>query len=203
MGSAQMYIFFAKALRQSVDNRLALPIKEAMRIFLVGFMGSGKSYLGRELALQAQLPFYDLDEVIERREGRSIAAIFADSGEEYFRQREADCLRELNSPKGFVLACGGGAPCFYNNMAWMNEQGATVYLDTPESVLLGRLLPERNKRPLLAGLDEAQLAHFIRQLNEKRRDCYAEAKYRFRNDVAEGASERLLLFLREAHVLHS
>jgi shikimate kinase len=174
-----------------------------MRIFLVGFMGAGKSHLGRALAIRTGLPFYDLDAIIEQRAGRSISDIFAFDGETYFRQQEANCLRELAALDDFVLACGGGAPCYHDNMAWMNAQGATVYLNTPESTLLERLLPERYKRPLLADLDEAQLAQFIRQLTEKRQACYAQARYSFDNSAAADASERLLRFLQEAGIIHS
>lgn len=143
------------------------------RIFLTGFMGSGKSYTGQRLAELLGLPFIDLDAEIESRAGQTITAIFAERGEAAFRVTERDVLRELAGGEAFVLSTGGGAPCFHDNMRWMNQRGTTVFLDPPVSVLLGRLEAGREQRPLLQNTGE--LEAFISQKLAFRRPDYEKA----------------------------
>ncbi|HEX2683637.1 MAG TPA: shikimate kinase, partial [Ferruginibacter sp.] len=104
------------------------PGRQSGKIFLVGFMGSGKTYWGRIWAQAYQLAFYDLDEVIEQDQGKTVAEIFKTYGEDRFRQIEAGTLRSFSEKNNCIVACGGGTPCFHDNMQWMNEQGTTVYL---------------------------------------------------------------------------
>jgi shikimate kinase len=145
------------------------------RIFLTGFMGSGKSHTGERLAGLLGLPFIDLDAEIEGRTGQTITDIFAGRGEAAFRELERDTLHEVaGQTDAFVLSTGGGAPCFHDNMRWMNEQGTTVFLDPPLSVLLGRLEAGREHRPLLQNTDE--LATFVTQKLAFRRPDYEKAK---------------------------
>ena len=146
--------------------------------FLLGYMGSGKSYTGRRLAKLLAVPFIDLDEVVERRRGESIAALVARDGIEAFRQLEAAALRDTPG-RPAVIACGGGTPTFGTNMEWMNARGLTCYLATPVPVLMKRLLPERTKRPLIAGVPEAALADFVHQHLDERLPYYRRAHLRY------------------------
>ena len=147
------------------------------RIFLVGFMGSGKSTVGRNLAEKINWDFVDLDEVIEKREGLTISQIFEEKGEEYFRNKEALYLRELSQKEKVVVATGGGAPCFSDNMSWMNEHGLTIYLKADAELLLERLKAETISRPLLKGKSEAELRYFIKAKMQDREPFYSQAKH--------------------------
>ncbi len=141
-----------------------------MKIFLIGFMGSGKTHWGRLLSAKLQLPFRDLDTVIVEKEGRSISDIFADKGEEYFRYQEKEALEELgNSDESFILSCGGGTPCFFNNIEFMKKSGKVVWLNTSIDVLKQRLLKERKSRPLIREIGDEELGRYIiRKLSERR-----------------------------------
>jgi shikimate kinase len=141
-----------------------------MRIFLIGFMGSGKTHWGKQVAQKLSLPFYDLDEVIVEEEKRSITEIFGESGEEYFRNKEKEVLEKIvDENTNMVLSCGGGTPCFFNNIEFMKKYGTAVWLNTQVDVLLHRLMKERMQRPLLKDLDDEDLKHYIiRKLNERR-----------------------------------
>ena len=134
----------------------------SMKYFIVGYMASGKSTFGKELAKDKGLPFLDLDESVESREGRSISEIFAKEGEEYFRKREREILHEIcNEADEFVLATGGGTPCFFDNMDYMNQAGTTVFLNTS---------------PLLAMYSDDELEFFVREHLESRLSFYLKAK---------------------------
>jgi len=147
----------------------------AIRIYLLGFMGAGKSYVGRDLASRLHLNFLDLDSFIENSEGKSIAAIFSTKGEPYFRKKEAEYLRQTVHLDRVVIATGGGTPCYFNNLAWMNENGLTLFLDTCEEVLRIRLMESR-KRPLVAGKSAAELTKFIHEKLAARRPFYEGAQ---------------------------
>ncbi len=122
-----------------------------MRIFLIGMPGSGKTRIGRALAKRLQMPFFDLDYEIEKETNKNIPEIFLIEGEEYFRRIEEDVLRMvIDREKQFVLATGGGAPCFFDNMAYMNQNGITIFLNVPIEDLYKRLVKRgANARPLL------------------------------------------------------
>ena|SRR5882757_7562528 len=141
-----------------------------MRIFLIGFMGSGKTHWGKQVALRLQLPFFDLDEVIIQSEQKSISDIFAASGEEYFRVKEKNTLEQLvEENDSLVLSCGGGTPCYFNNIDFMKKFGAVVWLNTHVDILLHRLMKERLHRPLLKEIsDEGLKIYIVRKLNERR-----------------------------------
>ncbi|MCB0578941.1 MAG: shikimate kinase [Phaeodactylibacter sp.] len=146
-----------------------------MRIFLIGFMGSGKSFTGRRLAQQAGMRFVDLDEWVENKEGRSIRAIFGEKGEPYFRKAERDALRDMLQFPDVVVSCGGGTPCFHQNMPWMNEQGVTIYLRAPVSLLARRLAGQQGHRPLLDKMGRHEMEAFIRSKLEEREPFYMES----------------------------
>lgn len=148
-----------------------------MKYFIVGYMASGKSTFGKELAKDKGLPFLDLDECVESREGRSISEIFAKEGEEYFRKREREILHEIcNEADEFVLATGGGTPCFFDNMDYMNQAGTTVFLNTSPLVIVDRLKRQHADRPLLAMYSDDELEFFVREHLESRLSFYLKAK---------------------------
>lgn len=149
------------------------------RIFLVGYMGSGKTTLGRAYALSGNLDFIDLDWYIEGRFHTSVSELFARSGEAEFRRIERNLLHEVGEFENVVIACGGGTPCFFDNMDYMNRVGTTVFLKPSAEVLLRRLKAGRDKRPLLAGKSDEELEAFITEAMKGRLPFYEKAKYVF------------------------
>lgn len=142
-------------------------------IFLVGMPGSGKSTVGRLVAEKLGLDFFDLDAEIEKSQGRTIAEIFSEDGEDLFRKTEAEILRNTIANKSaIVIAAGGGTPCFYDGIKLMNESGVTVYLETPIEILISRT-KRKQHRPLLS----ENHAEKMRNLLSTRQDCYSQANY--------------------------
>lgn len=150
-----------------------------MKIFLLGMMGSGKSYWSKVLAQQLQLTAYDLDAMIEHNEQQSIATIFQQKGEIYFRQLETDTLKIFAEKDNFVVATGGGTPCFNNNMEWMNEHGITVWINESIKILMNRLRNEKEERPLIKDVDNNELEAFIVDKLKERKVFYLQANYIF------------------------
>lgn len=148
-----------------------------MKIFLLGFMGSGKSYWGRELASLLEMPLTDLDHEIEEKSGLTIPQIFASKGESHFRDLERDALLEMLKHDHYVLSCGGGLPCFFDNMELMNHHGLTIWLDAPLPVMIERLKKDKDKRPLLQAMDDAEMALFVGKKMAERRIFYEQAKW--------------------------
>jgi shikimate kinase len=147
-----------------------------MKIFLIGFMGAGKTHWGRELSRKLNLPFFDLDEQVVSREDKSISDIFSEKGEEYFRLLEKETLHIITeSHDSFIMACGGGSPCYFNNLDYMNQAGTTVWINTPIDVLFKRLLEEKNERPLIRSLTDDQLRGFIIKKFADRKIYYEQA----------------------------
>ena len=146
------------------------------RIFLIGFMGSGKTYWGNLWTEKSGLSFYDIDEMVERNEGKSIAKIFAEDGEDYFRKLESFELRNLLSKNNFIAATGGGTPCFNDNITWMNENGTSVYLQSSPENIFKRLVSEKEKRPLIKNLDDEELLFYITEKIKEREFFYQQAK---------------------------
>lgn len=146
-----------------------------MKVFLVGFMGCGKSTKAKQLANRLNCPVIDLDAEIVEKEGQTIAEYFASKGEAAFRQLESDTLKTFDYPETCVVATGGGLPCFFDNMEWMNANGQTVYLQMTPPQLVSRL-HNREKRPLLKGMDDDQLLAFINMKLEERNPFYNKAK---------------------------
>lgn len=149
------------------------------RIFLTGYMGAGKTTLGKAFAKAMELQFIDLDWYIESRFHKTIREIFAERGEEGFRQLERNMLHEVGEFDDVVVSVGGGTPCFFDNMAYMNTQGQTVYLDVSIDVLFRRLKIAKAKRPLLKDKTDEELRAFIITALEKRAPFYEQAQYRF------------------------
>lgn len=146
-----------------------------MKIFLVGFMGCGKSTKAKQLAGLLECPVIDIDAVIVEQKGMSIADYFAAHGEAAFRQLENETLKSFDYPDTCVVATGGGLPCYFDNMDWMNEHGITIYLEMTPPQLVSRL-QNREKRPLLKGMNDEQLLTFINGKLEERNPFYRKAK---------------------------
>jgi len=146
------------------------------RIFLIGFMGSGKSTLGSKLAREIGYKFVDMDHLIEETAGMTVPGIFSEHGEEVFRKWERDILLELCQREQIVVSTGGGAPCQGNMISVMNEHGVTVYLKLTPAALKDRLLQSKTERPLIKGKSETELLEFITELLKKREVFYDQAK---------------------------
>lgn len=158
-----------------------------MKIFLIGLPGSGKSTLGKELARKLELVFIDLDTEIEKACGKNVRTIFSEHGEVFFREREAQILKDYSEREnGFVMATGGGAPCFHSGIDVMNQAGLTVFLDVPVDVIVQRLNEEEKRnRPLLniSALDTVQ-SH-LESLLKQRREVYQQARSCVSGDTIE------------------
>ena len=154
----------------------------AEKIFLVGMMGSGKSHWTKKIAKWIKSAGYDLDDLIEMNEEKTIAEIFAEEGEEQFRKTEAKILRWFKEKKKYVLATGGGTPCFQDNMAWMKKEGIVIWLDESVDILVKRLVEEKAHRPLIADLSELDLTKFIKDKLVERHAFYSQANYRLSSD---------------------
>lgn len=145
------------------------------RIYIIGFMGSGKTTVGRKLAAQLSWSFIDLDEEIEKATGKRIPEIFADDGEQFFREVESETLRNLEQRSKCIISTGGGTPCFGTNMEYMIETGVTMYLKMSPGQLKGRLSGSSGKRPLIQNIDKNELKEYIRLKLEEREKWYNQA----------------------------
>ena len=151
-------------------------MKESKHIFLIGFMGSGKSTVGALLAERLNLPFIDSDKEIEKTAGKSISAIFEQDGEAAFRTLEMDLIRKLESESQAVVAVGGGLPAIDGALELMHQFGMVIYLNTSLLTLLKRLKEERAQRPLLSGLSDSEFHPFVEDLLSQRVHFYKQAK---------------------------
>ena len=153
------------------------------RIILIGYMGAGKTTIGRVLAREMGLEFYDLDNYIEDRFHQKIPDIFATKGEEGFRELERKMLHEVAEFEDIIISCGGGTPCFFDNMEYMNQQGETIFLDAPPAVLKEHLLMGKTVRPLIQGKSSEELIAYIQESLQKRLPFYQKAKHTLSIDV--------------------
>lgn len=140
-------------------------------------MGCGKSTMGRALAASLNLTFIDLDTYLEERFFRTIPQIFAEEGEAEFRKKERRVLEEVAAFDHVIVATGGGAPCFFDNMELMNEAGFCVFLDVDTASLVKRLIHAKTERPLIKGKSPEELAQFIDDMMIRRRPFYEKARY--------------------------
>ena len=152
-----------------------------MNLFLIGFMGCGKTTFGKRLANKLSYEFIDLDKVFESKTGMSIPEYFGAYGEAAFREKESEILKNTEYPDNAVIATGGGAPCFFDNMDWMNENGITVYINVSPGGLASRLESATDERPVLRGLKGKELEAFIASKLEEREPFYKKAQI-----IAEG-----------------
>ena len=167
-----------------MSDSISMPVWPP-RIYLMGFMGSGKSALGAKLARRIDYQFLDLDALIVEREGQPVSGIFSTQGEAYFRKIETETLMETGSMKQTLIALGGGTPCYHHNMDWISGNGYSIYLNISVETLLGRLRRKRPGRPLLEALNDEELRDYIQDTLESRRPFYERADWVFE---AEGKS---------------
>ncbi|TNE79315.1 MAG: shikimate kinase [Bacteroidetes bacterium] len=165
-----------------------------MKVFLIGFMGSGKSYWAERLSEQMSIPHYDLDEIMETKYGMRISEMFESWGEAEFRTRESETIRSFAFSDG-ILACGGGTPCFHDTMDFLLSEGMVVYLKASVPVLYQRLFELRKHRPVLAQVQDENLESSIAKLLEKRAQFYAKAHVTI--DTANSTIEEVI------HILNS
>lgn len=162
-------------------------------IFLIGYMGSGKTTLGKKLASRLKYDFIDLDHVLEARVGMTITEYFAAHGEDAFRVLESAVLKDTLYPEKVVISTGGGLPCFFDNMQWMKQNGQTVYIKLNAKTLAGRLENNKDDRPILRHKHGEELIQFINEKLAEREPWYNQA-----NIIADGLSltaERLEMLL--------
>ena len=147
-----------------------------MKVFLIGFMGCGKTTLGEKLASKNGFTFIDLDKAIEQVAGKTIPQYFAEHGEAAFRELERDVLQSTDFPHNSVIATGGGAPCYFDNIDWMNTQGVTVYIAVPPAALASRLEKAEEVRPVLKDYKGEALIQFIAGKLDEREAFYRKAQ---------------------------
>lgn len=169
--------------------------------FLIGFMGAGKTTLGHAAADALGYTFLDLDDLIEKREAKSIRDIFEEKGEAYFRQLESNLLKSLIflPPAQYIVATGGGTPCFQDNMTWMKRHGKVIYLNPSVEELSERLYREMEKRPILKGVKKPDLQHFISNLLQTRKDFYLQAHHQLSGEKL--ALEALIELIDQSYEL--
>ena len=148
-----------------------------IRIIIIGYMGAGKTTVGNALSKQLGIPFYDLDWYIETRMHKSVAKIFEERGEEGFRKIEYNMLHEVAEFENVIISTGGGTPCFFDNMQYLNSQGDTVYLKATPEVLYGHLKMGRTVRPLLLNKTPEEMQEFIREQLTRREPFYSQARH--------------------------
>ena len=156
-----------------------------VRIIIIGYMGSGKTTVGKALSKDLGIPFYDLDWYIESRMRKTIPQIFAERGEEGFRKIEHNMLHEVAEFEDVIISCGGGTPCFFDNMDYMNGQGETVYLQASPDVLYDHLIMGKTERPLLKNKTPDEMRQFIAEQLALRDPYYSKAKHTLNVDLLE------------------
>lgn len=169
-----------------------------MRIYLIGFMGSGKSRLAKSVAAKTNLTYIDLDERIVAETGKSISDIFNTESENQFRLYEKKALHDTFKEHKAIVACGGGTPCFYDNIEQINTNGVSIYLKVPKGALFKRLAGSKKQRPLISGLTDTALMEFIDALLEERSSCYAKSKLTI--NALDLSATRLIDYLKENKV---
>lgn len=170
------------------------------RILLIGFMAAGKTTLGKALARDLGLQFIDLDHYIENRYCCTVSQLFANRGEEAFRQIERNILHEVAEFEDVIISTGGGTPCFFDNMEYMNAQGITVFLEASADVIYTRLTIARTQRPLVANKTADELRQYIAEMLERRTPYYTRAHHTFCANRLENTcqvEESVKLFKKE------
>ena len=149
-----------------------------MRVFLIGFMASGKSTVGKKLANKIALPFIDLDDYIEEKYNTTIRELMNDRGQDIFREIERDSLNSvIKENKSAIISTGGGTPCYFDNMERMKSTGETIYIEVDIPIIVDRLMHSKKERPLVLGKTKEDLSSYVKDLLEKRDAFYKQAKY--------------------------
>ncbi|MBC7720613.1 MAG: shikimate kinase [Pedobacter sp.] len=147
------------------------------KIFLIGMMGSGKSYWAQQIAASTHFDWMDLDAEIEKENAMTIKEIFETEGEKSFRLKEKMALHQLAKHKNIIIATGGGAPCFYDNITWMNANGITIFINESIEILVQRLRGEKSQRPLISSSSDKDLHNFLENKLADRLPFYSQATY--------------------------
>ena len=148
-----------------------------VRIIIIGYMGAGKTTVGKALSRELGIPFYDLAWYIESRMRKTVPQIFAQKGEEGFRIIEHNMLHEVAEFEDVIISCGGGTPCFFDNMEYLNSQGETIYLKATPEVLHKHLRMGKTIRPLLLDKSPEEMLLFIREQLQHREPFYLKARH--------------------------
>lgn len=160
-----------------------------IRIFLTGYMGAGKTTLGKAYSKAKNIDFIDLDWYIEKRFHKTIGELFAERGEEGFRLLERNMLHEVGEFENVLISTGGGTPCYFDNMEYMNQQGKTVFLNVSIDVLFRRLKVAKHQRPILKNKNDDELLLFIEEALQQRLPFYQQAHYSFDGSFLESHSQ--------------
>lgn len=152
------------------------------RVFLIGYMGVGKTTIGKLLSKELDVQFFDLDVYIENRYRKTIQEIFAEKGETKFRCIEREMLREVATFQNVLISTGGGTPCFYDNMDLMNRQGVTVYIKASVQQLVARLLASKNVRPIIQNKSAHELYSFVTTHLAEREEYYSKAQLTYETE---------------------
>ena len=147
------------------------------RVILIGYMGSGKTTIGKALSKETGMMFYDLDWYIESRMRKSVSQIFAEKGEEGFRKIEHNMLHEVAEFEDVIISCGGGTPCFFDNIDYLNQQGEVIYLKASPETLYKHLMMAKIERPLLKGKSTDELIAYITEHLKQREPFYEKARH--------------------------
>lgn len=164
-------------------------------IFLLGYMGCGKTTVGKNIAEKMGLDFFDTDNLIEKNSQQTIAEIFSKVGENQFREMERDLLHNIADCDNCIISTGGGMPCFFDNLTLMNQKGTTIFLDVSIEELVHRLYYKGNKRPLLQGKNEQQLYEYIKKNLAERLPFYSQAQIQISADNTNATINRILQLL--------
>ena len=167
-----------------------------IRVILIGFMGAVKTTVGKALGKALGVTFYDLDWYIETRMRKTVKQIFDEQGEEGFRKMEHNMLHEVAEFENVVISCGGGTPCFYDNMDYLNQQGDTVYLKASPEVLYKHLKMAKGVRPLLLNKTPEEVQVYIREELNRREQFYGKAKHILDIDVMDSL-DKIQFFVEE------
>ena len=154
-------------------------------LYVIGYMGCGKTTFGRALSEATGLKFIDLDHLIEERHNATVREIFDMHGEDGFRRIEQEMLHSTADLEDVIISCGGGTPCFFDNIAFMNDHGTTLWLEATHDCLFTRLIRKREKRPLLAGRSDEEIRGIISTQLASRSPFYSQATLRWQGDSLE------------------
>ncbi len=166
-----------------------------MLIFLTGFPGCGKTYLGNSVSLQLKLPFVDTDHLLAKELNEPVTSVFKTKGENYFRLKESELLRSMIKKRRALISTGGGMPCYHDNMRWMNENGITIYLEASAAFLFHRLVKEKSTRPLISHLTDVELMIYITETLSSRRQFYEKGQLKLNAETITPA--RLISVIRK------
>ena len=173
------------------------------KIVLVGYMGTGKSAIGNELSKLLNIDFIDLDGYIATQEASEISTIFEEKGELYFRKKEKEALEQLlNSNRNFILATGGGTPCYYNSMKLISKKSISFFINTPLNILVERLTKDKSKRPLIKHLNNDDLMEFIAKHLFERNQFYQQANYAITNNTTVNDAVKEIIKLLNSTTIH-